>query len=334
MDIKKIFIIAEAGVNHNGSFQNAIELIDAARESGVDAVKFQTFKPEEMVSRNAKKADYQNETTGSRESQLDMLRKLALTYDEFIRLKEHCDKTGIMFLSTPFDNDSIDFLNHINVPIWKVPSGEVTNVPYLIKIAQTKKTIIMSTGICELHEIDFALKLLIDNGAQDIILLHCNTEYPTPMEDVNLKAMLTLSNTFRLPVGYSDHTLGIEVPIAAAALGACVIEKHFTLDKNLEGPDHKASLDPEELREMVTAIRNIEAALGNELKKPTESELKNKDIVRKSIVARHKINAGEVFTEENITVKRPGNGISPAKWFDILGQKAKWDFEKDELIRV
>lgn len=334
MDIKEIFIIAEAGVNHNGNFRYAKELIDVARESGVNAIKFQTFKPEEMVSQNAKKADYQNETTGNRESQLDMLRKLELTYDEFIELKEHCDKTGIMFLSTPFDNDSIDFLNHIGVPIWKIPSGEITNIPYLIKIAQMKKPIIMSTGICELKEIDFAIKLLIDNGAKDITLLHCNTEYPTPMEDVNLKAMLTLSNTFRLPVGYSDHTLGIEVPIAAAALGACVIEKHFTLDKNLEGPDHKASLDPEELREMVTAIRNIEAALGNELKKPTESELKNKDIVRKSIVARHKINAGEVFTEENITVKRPGNGISPAKWFDILGQKAKWDFEKDELIRV
>ena len=329
----RVYIIAEAGVNHNGSFELACKLVDAAKAAGVDCVKFQTFKSENLVSHTAQKAEYQKAATGD-SSQQDMLKKLELSYDEFIALKEYCDKVGVTFLSTPFDFDSIDFLNSIDIPFWKIPSGEVTNLPYLIALAKTGKPVVMSTGMCDMYEIEAAIKVLRDNGTKDIKLLHCNTEYPTPFEDVNLKAMDTMKEAFGLEVGYSDHTKGIEVPIAAAALGATIIEKHFTLDRNMEGPDHKASLEPDELAAMVSGIRHIQMALGTGDKTPSPSEKKNITVARKSIVARKQIKAGEVFTEENITVKRPGTGISPMKWFDILGTKAIRDFAEDELIKI
>ena len=329
----RVYIIAEAGVNHNGSFELACKLVDAAKAAGVDCVKFQTFKSENLVSHTAQKAEYQKAATGD-SSQQDMLKKLELSYDEFIALKEYCDKVGDTFLSTPFDFDSIDFLNSIDIPFWKIPSGEVTNLPYLIALAKTGKPVVMSTGMCDMYEIEAAIKVLRDNGTKDIKLLHCNTEYPTPFEDVNLKAMDTMKEAFGLEVGYSDHTKGIEVPIAAAALGATIIEKHFTLDRNMEGPDHKASLEPDELAAMVSGIRHIQMALGTGDKTPSPSEKKNITVARKSIVARKQIKAGEVFTEENITVKRPGTGISPMKWFDILGTEAIRDFAEDELIKI
>ena len=329
----RVYIIAEAGVNHNGSFELACKLVDAAKAAGVDCVKFQTFKSENLVSHTAQKAEYQKAATGD-SSQQDMLKKLELSYDEFIALKEYCDKVGVTFLSTPFDFDSIDFLNSIDIPFWKIPSGEVTNLPYLIALAKTGKPVVMSTGMCDMYEIEAAIKVLRDNGTKDIKLLHCNTEYPTPFEDVNLKAMDTMKEAFGLEVGYSDHTKGIEVPIAAAALGATIIEKHFTLDRNMEGPDHKASLEPDELAAMVSGIRHIQMALGTGDKMPSPSEKKNITVARKSIVARKQIKAGEVFTEENITVKRPGTGISPMKWFEVLGKKAARDFEEDELIEL
>lgn len=328
-----IYIIAEAGVNHNGSFETACRLVDAAKEAGADCVKFQTFKSEKLVAKNAQKAEYQKKTTGDT-SQQDMLKKLELSYDEFIRLKAYCDQTGISFLSTPFDFDSIDFLNSIDMPFWKVPSGEVTNYPYLVKLAETHKPVVMSTGMCTMEEIKAAYHVLQENGAGKITLLHCNTEYPTPFEDVNLKAMLTIRDELGCEVGYSDHTKGIEVPIAAAALGAEVIEKHFTLDRNMEGPDHKASLEPDELKEMVSSIRNIEKALGSGEKTPSPSERKNIAVARKSIVAAVKIHKGEILSEKNITVKRPGSGISPMKWNEVIGQKACRDFEEDEMIEL
>ncbi|MBR3534014.1 MAG: N-acetylneuraminate synthase [Clostridiales bacterium] len=328
-----VYIIAEAGVNHNGSFELACQLVDAAKKAGVDCIKFQTFKSKNLVSHSAQKADYQKTTTGDG-SQVDMLKKLELSYDEFIALKEYCDKVGITFLSTPFDFESIEFLNSIDMPFWKIPSGEVTNMPYLIALAKTGKPAVMSTGMCEMDEIEAAIKVLRENGTTDIKLLHCNTEYPTPFEDVNLKAMQTIRDAFDLEVGYSDHTKGIEVPVAAVALGATVIEKHFTLDRNMEGPDHKASLEPDELTAMVSSIRHIEQALGNGDKTPSPSEKKNIAIARKSIVAKRAIKAGEELTEENITVKRPGNGISPMRWFEVIGSKAVRDFEEDELIEL
>ncbi len=328
-----IYIIAEAGVNHNGSFELACRLVDAAKEAGVDCIKFQTFKSENLVSRSAPKADYQKKTTGD-SSQQDMLKKLELSYEEFLLLKDYCDSRQICFLSTPFDFESIDFLDSIDMPFWKVPSGEITNLPYLLAIAKTGKPVVMSTGMCGMEEIQAAVKALQENGTPEITLLHCNTEYPTPFEDVNLKAMLTMRDAFGLKVGYSDHTRGIEVPVAAAALGAQVIEKHFTLDRAMEGPDHKASLEPDELKAMVSSIRHIESALGTGEKTPSPSELKNRPIARKSIVARTPIRAGEAFTEENITVKRPGSGISPMKWFEVLGAKAPRDFAVDEMIEL
>lgn len=328
-----IYIIAEAGVNHNGSFELACKLVDAAKEAGVDCIKFQTFKSANLVSHTAPKADYQKKTTGD-SSQQDMLKKLELSYDEFLRLKDYCDSKEICFLSTPFDFDSIDFLNTIDMPFWKVPSGEVTNLPYLLAIAKTGKPVVMSTGMCEMDEIRAAVDVLEQNGTPEVTLLHCNTEYPTPFEDVNLRAMLTMKEAFGLKVGYSDHTKGIEVPVAAAALGAEVIEKHFTLDRTMEGPDHKASLEPDELTAMVSSIRHIEKALGSGEKTPSPSETKNRPVARKSIVARTEIKAGETFTEENITVKRPGSGISPMKWFEILGTKAVRDFAPDEMIEL
>ena len=328
-----VYIIAEAGVNHNGSFELACKLVDAAKDAGVDCIKFQTFKSRKLVSHNAKKAEYQKDTTGEG-SQVDMLKKLELSYDEFVALKAYCDKIGICFLSTPFDFDSIEFLNSIDMPFWKIPSGEVTNYPYLVALAKTGKPVVMSTGMCEMDEIEAAIKVLKDNGTTDIKLLHCNTEYPTPFEDVNLKAMQTMRDAFDLEVGYSDHTKGIEVPVAAVALGATIIEKHFTLDRNMEGPDHKASLEPNELKAMVSSIRHIVDALSSGDKTPSPSEKKNITVARKSIVARIDIKMGDVLTEENITVKRPGTGISPMKWHEVIGTKAVRDFQEDELIEL
>lgn len=328
----KIKIIAEAGVNHNGSLTLAKQMVMAAKSAGADYIKFQTFCPEKLVSRFAEKAEYQKQTTDNEENQLEMLEKLALSKADFWELKDYCVKQGIGFLSTPFDLESIDFLEKLNMDFWKLPSGEITNLPYLIKIGRTKKPVVMSTGMCELEEIAQALVCLKEEGTRKITLLHCNTEYPTPMKDVNLRAMLTLRNEFNLPVGYSDHTKGIEIPIAAAAMGACVLEKHFTLDRNMEGPDHSVSLEPKELQTMVEAVRNAEQAMGNGKKEPSESEKKNIMAVRKSIVAKCRIKQGEIFSEQNLTTKRPGNGISPMKWFEVIGQRAERDFKEDELI--
>ena len=329
-----VFIIAEAGDNHNGKFELALRLVDEAVNAGADCVKFQTFVTEEVISKIAEKADYQKLSTVDSESQYDMVKKLELSFEQFKDIQEYCKKRGILFLSTAFDLPSIEFLQSINIPFWKIPSGEITNLPYLIKIAKTHKDIIMSTGMSKIAEIRAALNVLQENGAAKISLLHCNTEYPTPMEDVNLNAMQTLRDTFELDVGYSDHTLGIEIPIAAIALGATIIEKHFTLNCNMEGPDHKASIEPQDLKRMVQSIRNIEKALGNGVKEPSPSETKNIEIARKSIVARKSIHKGEVFTEDNLAVKRPGNGITPMLWFDVLGKVATRNFEEDELIEL
>lgn len=329
-----ILIIAEAGVNHNGSLAMAKQLAGVAKAAGADIVKFQTAKPELVISRFAEKAEYQKAETGEAESQLEMCKRIHLTFDEHAQLKEYCDSIGIAYLSTPFDLDSIDFLQQLGTPMWKVPSGEITNLPYLEKIAATKKPVILSTGMSMISEIEDALTILEDGGAGLITLLHCNTEYPTPIEDANLLAMQDLREQFGLPVGYSDHTAGIEADIAAAALGAVVIEKHFTLDKTLPGPDHKASLSPEELTAMVAAVRKTELALGDGRKHVTESEAKNKPIARKSILAKRDIKKGETFTPENLTVKRPGDGISPMRWYDVLGKTAKRDFAEDEKIEL
>lgn len=332
--MEHVFIIAEAGDNHNGNFELALKLVDKAVEAGADCVKFQTFVTENVISKYAEKAEYQKENTGKEENQFEMVKKLELSFDQFREIQAYCRKKGILFLSTPFDLDSIDFLQEIDIPFWKIPSGEITNLPYLEKIARTGKKIVMSTGMCTMEEIETALGILRENGAGEIAILHCNTEYPTPYCDVNLKAMKTLEEKFHITVGYSDHTKGIEVPIAAVACGAKIIEKHFTLDKNMEGPDHKASLEPEELKQMVQSIRNIEEAMGKAEKFPTESEKKNIEIARKSIVAKCKIKKGEVLTEDNLYIKRPGNGISPMKWYDVIGTKAIKDFNEDEMISL
>ena len=328
----KTLIIAEAGVNHNGNFEIAKQLVDKAVEAGADIVKFQTCKAENVISRYADKAEYQKVTTGEADSQLEMVRKLMLTYEEYGKLKEYCDEKGITFLSTAFDLPSVDYLHSIGMKMWKIPSGEITNLPLLIKIAQLHEPIIMSTGMSELSEVGDAVKVLKENGVGDITLLHCTTEYPAPYADVNLKAMETMKEAFGLPVGYSDHTNGLEIPIAAVARGACVIEKHFTLSREMEGPDHKASIEPDELKQMVSSIRNVEAAIGDGVKKVSASEMKNKDIARKSIIAKTAIRSGEVFSEENITTKRPGSGINPMRWFELLGKTAKHDYEEDYLI--
>lgn len=328
----KVLIIAEAGVNHNGSMELAKEMVRKAKEAGVDYVKFQTFVPKKLVSRYADKAEYQKETTGNDQSQLQMLEKLALTFEDFHELKDYCGSLGIGFISTPFDLDSIDFLETLDMDFWKVPSGEITNLPYLEKIGKTGRDVVMSTGMCEMQEIRDALKVLTESGAGKITVLHCNTEYPTPFADVNLKAMLHIEQETHMPVGYSDHTVGIEIPVAAVALGATVIEKHFTLDKTMEGPDHRASLDPVELKQMVDAIRHVEAGLGDEIKRRTDSEAKNVSVARKSIVARTYISKGEKFTQENITVKRPGSGINPMQWYDVIGKTADRDYQEDEII--
>jgi len=327
-----IFIIAEAGVNHNGDLNLAKRLVDEAVKCRVDAVKFQTFKACNLVTSDAKQANYQINNLKEETSQLQMLEKLELSYEDYVDLKKYCDKKKIIFLSSPFDLESIDFLNSIGMEIFKIPSSEIENVPYLRKIAQLKKKVILSTGMSNLSDIEFALNILKDGGTKDIIVLHCNTDYPTKIEEVNLRAMETIKNAFKVTVGYSDHTKGIEVAIAATVLGAKVIEKHFTLDKSMNGPDHKASLEPFELKNMVKAIRNIELALGDGKKVQTPSEKINSKVSRKSLVAKVSIKAKEIFTEENICVKRPGIGISPKEWDYVIGKKAKRDFEKDEFI--
>ena len=332
--MEKVYIIAEAGDNHNGDFNTALKLVDVAKRAGADCVKFQTFVTEEIISKYAEMAEYQKKNTGKEESQFEMVKRLELSFDEFRKIKEYCDRVGIQFLSTPFDLKSVDFLNELGVPFFKIPSGEITNYPYLIKIAHTGKPVVMSTGMCEPDEILAAINVLEKNGSGEITLLHCNTEYPTPLKDVNLYAMRTMKKMFGKKVGYSDHTKGIEVPVAAVALGACVIEKHFTLDKNMPGPDHKASLEPDELGRMVKNIRNIEIALGDGVKRVSESERKNIAIARKSIVARRNIQEGEILTEENLAVKRQGTGINPMQWMEVLGTRAVRDFKEDELIEI
>ncbi len=330
----RILIIAEAGVNHNGDLDIAYRLVDEAVKAGADIVKFQTGIPEKLISRFAEKAEYQKVTTGSSESQLDMVRKLMLPFEDFRLLKKYCEEKNIIFLSTPFDLSSIDFLEELGCDMWKIPSGEITNYPYLVKIAKTKKDILLSTGMSTLEEVREAYDLLKKEGAKKITLLHCTTEYPAPVGEVNLRAMQTLASEFGCDAGYSDHTEGIEIPIAAAAMGARVIEKHFTLDKNMEGPDHKASLEPDELAAMVRGIRKVEQAFGNGIKVPSPAEEKNKAIARKSIVAAKDIKAGDVLDESNLTVKRPGNGISPMEWNKVIGTKAVRDFKEDELITL
>jgi len=330
----KVFIIAEAGVNHNGSIDLAKRLIEVAVNSGADAVKFQTFKAENLVSKNAQKADYQKQTTDAAESQFDMIKKLELDVDTHKELINYCQEKNIMFLSTPFDHESIDLLSDLGLQTFKIPSGEITNLPYLRHVGSLSKQVVLSTGMSNLEEVGDALNILINAGTSkdNITVLHANTMYPTPMEDVNLNAMLTIQEEFGVDVGYSDHTLGIEVDIAAVAMGALCIEKHFTLDKTMNGPDHKSSLEPEELKAMVSAIRNIEKAMGNGEKNLSLSESVNIGVARKSIVASQSIKKGGVLTEKNITVKRPGNGISPMKWDSIIGSIATKNYNTDDLI--
>ena len=335
--MKRTLIIAEAGVNHNGDIAKAKALIDKGAEAGVDYVKFQTFKAGNLVTKQAKRAAYQDKNTQDNDSQYEMLKKLELSQKDHQELIDYCTQKGVKFLSTGFDNESLAFLSQLGVTIAKVPSGEITNLPYLRQVASLFPEVILSTGMATIVEIKDAVKVLTDEGIskEKITILHCNTEYPTPMEDVNLKAMLHIQRELGVPVGYSDHTLGIEVPIAAVALGATVIEKHFTLDKNLPGPDHKASLEPEELKAMVMAIRNVEKAIGGSgLKEVSKSEAKNKPIARKSIVATKTIKKGDLFSAENLTVKRPGTGISPMQWDEVIGKTAKKDFEEDDLIEL
>ena len=330
----RVFVIAEAGVNHNGDIKVAKQLIDAASQAGADAVKFQTFKAENLVCKTAKKAAYQLEMTDKSETQFEMLKKLELTEQMHKELIEYCGQKKIIFLSTPFDMESIKLLSKLGMQVFKIPSGEITNLPYLREIAGQQKRVILSTGMSSMNEVRAAVEVLKNNGARDITLLHCNTQYPTPVSDVNLLAMVKMHEELGLPVGYSDHTQGTEIPIAAAALGASVIEKHFTLDKNMEGPDHKASLEPDELRRMVDGIRMAELALGDGRKRISESEKSNLNIIRKSIVASAVIKEGEIFTEVNLTTKRPGDGISPMCWDRIIGMAADRDYEIDEMIQL
>ncbi len=330
-----VFIIAEAGVNHNGSLDLAKKMIDAAVEAGADAIKFQTFQAERVVSRYAPKAEYQKEKTAEGESQLEMIKKLELGAAAHQELIAYCARKSILFLSTPFDLESVDLLDSLGLDIFKIPSGEITNLPYLRKIGALKKAVFLSTGMADMGEIKDALGVITGAGTrlEEITVLHCNTAYPTPFEDVNLRAMLTIKAEFPgVNIGYSDHTLGIEIPIAAAAMGATVIEKHFTLDRNMEGPDHRASLESSELKAMVSAIRKVEEALGDGIKTASPSELKNRPVVRKSIVAAREIYKGELLTEDNLAVKRPGTGISPMQWDGIIGQRACRAYKQDDLI--
>ena len=330
---KRPVVIAEAGVNHNGDLSLAKRLVDKAAEAEADYVKFQTFKTENLVTVNSSTAAYQKENCGE-SSQFEMLKKLELSYDDFRKLNKYCNQKGIGFLSTPFDIESIDFLETLDMDFFKIPSGEITNYPYLKRIAATRKPLVISTGMAEMQEIKQALKVFIDTGYRknEIILLHCTTEYPAPLKEVNLLAMNAMNKQFGIQTGYSDHTRGMEVSLAAAALGARVIEKHFTLDREMEGPDHKASLTPDELKEMIRQIKNVTLSLGDGEKSPSLSEIGNKFIARKSIVAAVDIKKGELFTEKNLAVKRPGNGISPFKWDNLIGQKSQRDYRKDELI--
>ena len=333
--MNKTIIIAEAGVNHNGDIETAKKLIDAAADSGVDYIKFQTFKADRIVTKNAKKADYQIKNQDkSNDSQFNMLKKLELTEKDHYKLIEYCKSKKIKFMSSAFDIEGLKLLNKLNLDFFKIPSGEITNYPYLNKISKFNKKVVLSTGMSNIGEVKIALDILINSGTKknNIIVLHANTEYPTQMQDVNLRAMVTMGKEFGVNFGYSDHTLGIEVDIAAVAIGAKCIEKHFTLNCQMEGPDHKASLEPHELKAMVEAIRNIELALGNGVKKPSKSEFQNIQIVRKSIVAKNKIKKGEILSESNLAVKRPGRGLSPMKWDKILGTKAKKNYHEDDLI--
>lgn len=335
--MSKVLIIAEAGVNHNGSMQIAKQLIDEAVEAEVDIIKFQTFKSEKLVSKAAKQAEYQQRNMGKKdERQLAMLKKLELSVENHYELVEYCKERNIRFWSTAFDMESIDFLHSLKMGLWKIPSGEITNYPYIKKIASFHEPVILSTGMCELSDIEAVLNVLIEEGVQKdyITILHCNTEYPTPFQDVNLKAMLEIGEKFGVKIGYSDHTRGIEVPIAAVALGATVIEKHFTLDKNMEGPDHKASIEPDELKAMVSSIRNIEQALGTGHKVISESERKNIEIARKSIVAACPIKKGEFLREDNLTVKRPGTGINPMRWREVIGTVANRNYSEEDMIEL
>lgn len=335
-EMPKVFIIAEAGVNHNGSLNTAKKLVDVAVNAGADAVKFQTFNAELVVSKYAPKAGYQKVATGKDESQLEMIKKLELDFNAHKELLRYCLKKKIIFISSPFDLESIDLLNKLGLKIIKVPSGEITNLPYLRKVGALKKKIILSTGMSKFMEVKQAVDILVKSGTKkkDIAVLHCNTEYPTPMRDVNLKAMQTIGNKLGVAIGYSDHTLGKEVSLAAVAMGAAVIEKHFTLDRNMSGPDHRASLEPAEFSDMVKMIRNIESAFGTGEKKLTISEKKNLAIARKSIFAASPIKKGEKFTEKNITVKRPGLGLSPMMWDVVIGKRARRDFKAEELILI
>lgn len=335
--MEKVIIIAEAGVNHNGNYEIAKQMVVAAKEAGADFVKFQTAVPELVMSVFAPKAEYQLTTTDAEESQLEMARAIHLTLDKYKPLKAYCDEVGIKFLSTPFDMVSIDTLAELDMEFFKIPSGEITNYPYLKKIAALRKPVILSTGMCEMEEIEAAIDVLTEDGylsKEELIILHCNTEYPTPYHDVNLLAMQTIAEQTGVKVGYSDHTNGIEVPVAAVALGAKVIEKHFTLDKSMPGPDQQASLDPIELKAMVDSIRHIEQAIGSTVKRVSDSERKNMTIARKSLIAACHIKAGETFTEKNLIVKRPGNGVSPMRWNEVIGMTAKRDFSTDELIEL
>ena len=329
-----VFIIAEAGVNHNGSIELAKKLIDVASMAGADAVKFQTFTAERLVSKKAQKADYQKQTTNKEESQFEMIKNLELDIDAHKKLIEYCEIKKIMFLSTPFDNESIELLDELGLEIFKVASGEITNLPYLRNIGALNKKVILSTGMSDIGEVEDALDVLLESGTlkENITVLHANTMYPTPMEDVNLNAMLSIGSVFNVSYGYSDHTLGIEVDIAAVAMGASIIEKHITLDKTMTGPDHRASLEPDELKAMVLAIRNIEAALGDGVKKPSSSELANIEVVRKSLVAGRPIKSGEVLTVDNVSIKRPGTGISPMRYDEYIGTVALKNYNVDDLI--
>ncbi len=331
-NLKNVFVIAEAGVNHNGDLLKAYRLVDEAKKAGADAVKFQTSIPSKSISKYAKMAKYQIDNSGEETSMIEMVKKISLPFDSFKKLKKYCDEIGIIFLSTPFHLEPVDFLNDL-VPYFKVASGEIVNYPLLKSIAKKKKPIILSTGMSYISDIERALRVIYNEGNNNIIILHCTTNYPTPYEEVNLKAMHTLATAFKLPVGYSDHTLGIEVPVAAVAMGAKIIEKHFTLDKNLPGPDHKASLEPNELKEMVKAIRNIEMALGDGIKKPNDSEIEIMKVARKSLIATRDIRAGEIIKKSDITIKRPGTGILPKFGDIVIGMKLINDIKQDETFR-
>lgn len=331
---KHVYIIAEAGVNHNGRLDLALQLCDAAKEAGVDAIKFQTWKTELIISKNTEMADYQKKNLGNDDSQYDMLKKLELSYDNFRLIKDYCDNIGIQFLSTADETESLDFLCELGMPLIKLGSGEISNIPYLRYCAKKNMPLIISTGMCNLSDVATAFDVLTEAGAKDITLLHCTTNYPCPMDEVNLRAMQTLKDAFKCKVGYSDHTMGTEIPIAAVAMGADIIEKHFTLDQNMEGPDHKASLEPQELKYMVDCIRNIEVALGDGIKRPNASEVEISKVVLKSIVAKTPVKKGDTLTSDNITIKRAGNGIPAAHWDMIVGTKALHDFDIDEPIRI